>query len=608
MSEAPAPGFDGRAFVRTLAHNPGVYRMLDAQGTVLYVGKARDLQKRVGSYFMRPQLEPRIMMMVSRIAGVEVTVTRTEAEALLLENELIKSLKPRFNVLLRDDKSYPYIYVSTADEFPRMAFHRGARSAPGRYFGPFPNSYAVRESLNMLQKVFRVRQCEDSYFRARSRPCLQHQIGRCTAPCVGLVDTKTYGDDVRHLLMFLEGRTVAVIEEMVAAMDRASQALEFETAAQIRDRIAYMKQVQARQYVSPEEDNTDVLAVRLSDGLACVQAMFFRNGVSLGGRSFFPKVPPEADEGEVLEAFVSQYYAARPAPGVVLLSHAIENADLLASVLGERSGARVEIRHAQRGDRVKLIELALRTADQAIATERLSRETLTQRWTAVRELLGMPRELERIECFDISHTMGEATVAACVVFGPEGPVKAQYRRYNIEGVTGGDDFGAMRQALERRFRKVEGTAVNLPDLLLIDGGRGQVNAAIAALESAGVTGVEIVGIAKGPERKVGYEELVFGRDGHVLRPPAAHPGFRLLHQVRDEAHRFAITGHRARRQKARETSTLEQIPGVGARRRQLLLKHFGGLSGVVGAGVEELQQVKGIDRGLAERIYAALHG
>jgi excinuclease ABC subunit C len=601
----PQP-FDGKAYARTLGHTPGVYRMLDADAQVLYVGKAANLHKRVGSYFLKPQLEPRLAAMLARVAAIEVTVTRTEGEALLLENELIKSLKPRYNVLLRDDKSYPYIYLSGGEDYPRMAFHRGARSGKGRYFGPYPSAHSVRESLGLMQKLFRVRQCEDSYFRNRSRPCLQYQIGRCSAPCVGLVAAEDYARDVRHAAMFLDGQSTAVIDELVAGMERASAALEFERAATIRDQIATLKRMQERQYVSEAEDDADVLACRVADGIACVHALFFRNGVSLGGRSFFPRAPAGADAVEVLGAFVGQYYLDRPPPSLVLLSHAIEDQQMLAQLLGERRGRKVELRAAQRGERARLVEIAARNAEQAIATEAASQRTLGSRWSALATLLGLAEEPSRVECFDISHTMGEAPVASCVVFDRGGPVKAQYRRYNIAGITPGDDYAAMRQALERRFRRAQEEAGPLPDVLLIDGGRGQVHEALRVLADLGIDAVQVVGVAKGPDRKVGLEELLIGQ--RVLKPAASDSGFHLIHMIRDEAHRFAITGHRARRQKARETSRLEDIPGIGARRRAALLKHFGGLAGVARAGVDELSQVGGVSRELATRIYAALHG
>ncbi len=605
MTEA----FDGKAVAQALGAGPGVYRMLDDQGAVLYVGKASSLRKRVGSYFSRPQLQPRLMAMVSRIAAIETTVTRTEAEALLLENELIKSLKPRYNVLLRDDKSYPWIHLATDQEFPRLGFHRGARGRAGRYFGPFPSAHAVRESIDLLQKLFRVRQCEDSFFRGRSRPCLQHQIGRCTAPCVGLINHEEYARDVRHTAMFLDGRSTTVTGELAAEMDAASRALDFERAALLRDQIATLKQVQARQFVSTAEQEADVLGCAVGDGMACVHALFFRNGVSLGGRSFFPRAPADADATTVLGAFVSQHYIEHPAPHLVLLSHPIEDDELLSAALSERRGGRVELRHAQRGERARLVEMALRNAMQAIATQKLSRDTIEARWNSLATLLGLETPPARIECFDVSHIRGEATVASCVVFDRSGPVKAQYRRYNIDGVAPGDDYGAMRQALQRRFRRAQKEHGPIPDLLLIDGGRGQLAQAEAVLSELAVQGVAVVGVAKGPDRRPGLEELVLGGpSGRALRPREDDPGLHLVQWVRDEAHRFAITGHRARRQKTRDTSTLEGIAGIGVRRRSLLLRHFGGLAGVQGAGVEELAAVPGIDRALAARIYQALHG
>ncbi|MBP6692242.1 MAG: excinuclease ABC subunit UvrC [Xanthomonadales bacterium] len=600
--------FDGKAFVRTLATRPGVYRMLDAQAAVLYVGKAKDLRKRVGSYFLRPALQPRIAAMLQRVATVEVTVTRTEAEALLLENELIKSLKPRYNVLLRDDKSFPLIHLSGAEDYPRMGFHRGARSRGGRYFGPYPSTTAVRETLNLMQKLFRVRQCEDTYFRNRTRPCLQHQIGRCSAPCVGLVTPAQYQHDVRHATLFLDGQTTTVVDELAREMEVASTALEFERAATLRDRIANIKRIQARQYVSEAEEDADVLACRIEGNLACVHGLFFRNGVSLGGRSWFPRIPEGADEGEALSAFVAQYYLEHPAPSLVLVNRPVEEGEWLAGMFSERRGRKVEIRHAQRGERARLVEIAERNAEQAIATEAASKGTLRARWQGLADLLQLGAPPARVECFDISHTMGEATVASCVVFDAGGPVKSQYRRYNISGLAPGDDYGAMRQALARRFKRGQAEGGPLPDLLLVDGGKGQVAEARAVLADLGIDGVDVVGVAKGSSRKPGLEQLLLGAGGRVLTPPGDAPGLHLIQQIRDEAHRFAIGGHRQRRQRARDSSELEKIPGVGTRRRSALLRHFGGWAGVVEAGIDELARVPGIERALATRIYAALHG
>jgi excinuclease ABC subunit C len=599
--------FDAKSVLATLSSAPGVYRMLDAENAVLYVGKARSLKKRVSSYFNRPQLEPRIAAMVSRVRALETTVTRTEREALLLEAELIKSLKPKYNVLLRDDKSFPYIVLTLSHGFPRLGFHRGSKTNGERYFGPFPSAGAVRETLNLMQKLFRVRQCEDSYYRARSRPCLQHQIGRCTAPCVGLIDAEAYAADVRLASLFLEGRADRVLDELNQAMDKASAALEFEQAAAVRDRIQAVRAVQASQSLIDAEQDADVLGVRLAGGLACVHMLYFRNGLSLGGRSFYPRAPADASEAEVLGAFVSQYYAARPAPSRILLSAAIEDADFLAEALADQSGHRVEIRHAQRGARVKLVDLALRNADAALAAQRLGDAHRAERWAALARLLDMNPAPTRVECFDVSHSHGEATVASCVVFDPEGPVKAQYRRYNITGVAPGDDYAAMRQAIERRFRRAVEEGGVMPELLLIDGGRGQVAEALAALEALDVCGINVLGVAKGPSRKAGLEELVRA-DGRAFNAPPNDPGLHLIQQIRDEAHRFAITGHRGRRDRKRERSQLEEISGIGARRRQALLRHFGGLPGILNASIEDLARVDGIDRALAERVYASLHG
>ncbi len=602
-------GFDGKRFAKNLPNRPGVYRMLDADGQLLYVGKASSLKNRVGSYFVRPTPGHRIGMMLHKVASIEVTVTRSEGEALLLENELVKSGRPRYNVLLRDDKSFPYIHLSAGEDYPRMGFHRGARSGRGRYFGPFPDAGAVRTSLNAMQKLFRVRQCEDSVFRNRSRPCLQYQIGRCSAPCVGLVAVDDYARDVRHASMFLDGRRTDVLEELAGAMEAASAALAFEQAALIRDRIAALKHTQAKQFVVDVEEDADVIGVAVGRGQASVHVMTFRNGMSLGGRSFHPRLGDgEETAAEVLSAFIAQYYDERPAPPLVLLDQAIADQELLTAALTERVGRKVELRVPQRGNAVRLVESARRNAEIAGTQRSASREHQQQRVAALTELLELPAAPQRIECFDISHTQGEATVASCVVFDAEGPVKAQYRRFNIGGITAGDDYAAMAQALERRFRRGLEEGGELPDLLLIDGGRGQVAQAARALAELGVEeGVQIVGVAKGETRRAGLETLVLAGSGREIVADPGHPGLHLIQAVRDEAHRFAIRGHRARREKAREKSRLEDIEGVGPRRRQQLIRHFGGIAGVLRAGVEELSLVPGIHRELATRIYDALH-
>jgi len=613
MQSAQPQPFDGKAFVSTLTSSPGVYRHIDAAGELLYVGKAGNLRKRVGSYFLKPRMEPRIAAMVAQIARVEITVTRTEGEALLLESQLIKSLKPRYNILLRDDKSYPYIYLSDGEDYPRLAFHRGARNLPGRYFGPYPSTWAVRESLSLMQKLFKVRQCEDSYFRNRSRPCLQHQIGRCSAPCVGLISVEDYRNDVRHAQMFLEGRSDAVIDELADAMEQASKALQFERAAKLRDQVAALRQLQAQHHVQGASADMDVIACRIESGMACVSVLFFRNGISLGTRDFFPRLPLDAEPADVLAQFIAQYYLERPVPRELILGEPIADQEILADVLTQQAGHAVALKSSVRGERAQFLQMAERNAQASLTARLASRQTLGARFDDLRNVLKLPESPRRIECFDISHTMGEATVASCVVFGAEGPEKSHYRRFNIAGITPGDDYAAMHQALTRRFRKVAEGEGARPDVLLIDGGSGQVAQALDVLKELGVDGIVVVGVAKGPGRRAGEETLVLARmdsgsPGRELHPGSSSPALHLVAAVRDEAHRFAISGHRKRREKARERSVLEEVVGIGARRRSALLKAFGGLAGVESAGVEELMQVKGIDRGLAERIYASLHG
>jgi len=599
--------FDGKAFVRALTTSPGVYRMFGADDALLYVGKARSLKKRVGSYFLKPQLEPRIASMVSQIARMEVTLTRTEGEALLLEAQLIKSLKPRYNIMLRDDKSYPYIFVSE-DPFPRIVFHRGAKREKGRYFGPYPSAHAVRESIALMQRLFRIRNCENSYFRNRTRPCLQYQIGRCTAPCVAFIEAEEYAEDVRHAVMFLEGRNDAVLDDLSARMEAASVRQDYERAARLRDQVATLRSLQAHSYVQGASADMDVFACRVEAGVGCVSVLFFRNGISLGSRDHFPKLPFDATPDDVLGQFIAQYYLDQPAPAEVVCEREPADAAALAEVLSAQRGRAVALKWRVRGERARFVELAARNAEAALLTRLASRQTLHTRFEALRELLGLAETPHRLECFDISHTLGEETVASCVVFGPEGAQKQHYRRFNIRGITGGDDYAAMRQALERRFKSLTRGEGEAPDVLLIDGGKGQVAQALEVLRELGLAGIDVVGVAKGPSRRVGEETLVLGDSGRELEPGPDSPALHLIDAVRDEAHRFAITGHRKRREKARERGVLEDVPGIGASRRAALLKAFGGHAGVVAAGIEELCRVRGINRELAERIHAFLHG
>lgn len=601
------PCFDGKAFLKNLPQHPGVYRMLGAQGEVLYVGKARNLKKRVASYFRASGLPPKTAVLMAQVCDMEFTVTHTEGEALILENNLIKEHLPRYNVLLRDDKSYPYIYLSASDEFPRLALHRGARKARGRYFGPYPSGGAVRESLSLLQKLFPVRQCEESFYRNRSRPCLQYQIKRCTAPCVGFIDREAYQEDVRHAVLFLEGKSTEVIDELVERMDRAAAKQEYELAARYRDQIASLQKVQERQYVSGERGDLDVVACVVEGGVACVQVFFVRAGRNLGNKYFFPRIPAGLEPAEVIAAFLPQYYLDKPVPDEILLSHGMEDQALLAEVLGAQAGHGVQLRQRVRGERARWVAMALRNAEHTLHARLASKMGMQKRFEALQDALQLEQLPARMECFDISHTMGEATVASCVVFDQEGPLKSDYRRFNIEGITEGDDYAAMFQALKRRYTRLKKGEGKIPDLLFIDGGKGQLTQAREVLEELQVEGVTIVGIAKGPERRPGMETLFLSEQSRPFILPADSPALHLIQQIRDEAHRFAITGHRQRRARARTTSVLEEIPGMGPRRRQRLLKQFGGLREVASAGVEDLARVPGISPKLAQKIYDALH-
>ncbi len=606
MTLSTAPAFDGKAFAAHLSTAPGVYRMYAADDTLLYVGKARALRNRVGSYFNGAPKTTRIMSMLSQVARMDVTVTRSEAEALLLENQLIKSLSPRYNVSLRDDKTYPHVLL-TREEWPRIALHRGPRAVPGRYFGPYPGVTAVRETLNLMHKLFKLRNCEDSVFRNRSRPCLQYQIGRCSAPCVALVAEDDYAESVRRASLFLEGKSDQLTRELGTQMQAASEALEFEQAARLRDLVASLRSMQTRQYVDGRAADLDVLACATQGANACVMLLAFRDGRNMGTRPFYPRTNGEESAEEVLGAFVSQYYAEQTPPREILLDREIPDASLIESALSTSADYKVQLKWNVRGERAGYVELASRNAQITLVSELTSRSAQHARSEDLRQMLGLAEQVKRVECFDISHTMGEATVASCVVFDASGPVRSQYRRYNISGIEPGDDYAAMRQAIDRCFRRAVEEEGVLPDLLLIDGGAGQLAQAQAALADLGVEGVMLVGVAKGVERRAGHEALVLP-DGRELRPGAASPALQFIQQVRDEAHRFAITGHRGRRQKARMTSKLEDIPGIGPRRRASLLKHFGGLVGLKAAGEAEIAKVEGINDALAARIYANLHG
>lgn len=594
-----------REFLASLPTLPGVYRMIDASDAVLYVGKAKDLRKRVSSYFQKNDQSPRIKLMLKSVARIDTTVTRTEAEALLLENNLIKGLKPRFNILFRDDKSYPYLLL-TGHRYPRLAYFRGTPKKTDQAFGPYPNSYAVRESIQLLQKVFQLRSCEDTVFANRSRPCLLHQIRRCTAPCVQAIAPEAYARDVAEAAQLLRGEATALTETITAQMNAAAEQLDFETAAFLRDRLRMLATVREKQFVDTtgSEADADVVAVAEAGGVIAVNLTMIRGGRHLGDRSFYPQHSEGATPAEALEAFIAQHYPGHPVPPRLLVSEALDT-DMLETLLSDLAQKKISVHHRVTAQR--RVWLTMAQANARLSAERRSSERAnqSQRLAALADTLDLPA-LKRIECFDISHTMGEATIASNVVYEGDDLKKADYRRYNISGITPGDDYAAMRAALTKRFHKsVEENGV-LPDLLLIDGGKGQISSAVEAMAELGLSDVLLLGVAKGESRKPGLETLIFA-NGRELRLAKDHPGFHLIQQVRDEAHRFAITGHRAKRGKARMRSTLEDIPGIGPRRRKQLLEHFGGLQGVRDAGVDALASVNGISRELAETIYGALH-
>jgi excinuclease ABC subunit C len=601
--------FDHSQFLKSLTTRPGVYQMYDAEGRLLYVGKARNLRNRVGSYFRASGLTEKTMALVARIRDIQVTVTTTEVDALLLEHNLIKSHHPPYNILLRDDKSYPYIYLSSEDRFPRLSLHRGAKRRKGRYFGPYPSAAAVRESLHFLQRVFKVRQCEDSYFRNRSRPCLQYQIDRCTAPCVGLVDEVEYARQVDNTALFLQGKSPELIVRLADEMEQAAAELDYEKAAVSRDQLAQLQQVQASQGIEGVRGDLDIMAAEVAGGRACVQVLFVRGARVLGSKTYYP--PPKLAEspGEILEAFIPQYYlgGARPIPAEIIVNEAPEDAETLAEALSAYAERRVRVRSRVRQARSRWLKLATQTARANLDAHLAGQQSVLERLQALQETLRLPELPQRLECFDISHSAGEATVASCVVFDQGGPRKSDYRRFNIEGITPGDDYAAMQQALERRYRRIKRGEVAVPDILFIDGGKGQVAQARTVLEELQVTGVEVIGVAKGATRKAGFETLVHGGTGREQQLPSDDPALHLIQQIRDEAHRFAVTGHRTRRDKARQRSALEDIPGVGARRRRDLLRHFGSAQGVENASVEELKKISGISAKMAQQIYDHLH-
>jgi len=599
--------FDHKEYIAALPRRPGVYRMYGADQELLYVGKARSLKDRVGHYFLASNVDPKVQALVAQVSAIEVTVTNSDTEALLLEYNLIKAHRPRFNIVLKDDKSFPYIQLCDDHRFPRLAFYRGPRAAGTRYFGPFPNAGAVRDTLNQLQKLFRIRNCRDSFFANRSRPCLQHQIGRCSAPCVGLISREAYAQDMASAVKVLEGRSEEVTAELQAAMEAAAARLEFERAAQIRDQLAALQRVQSQQSMTAEgERDVDVFAIVGELGEFAVSVMLVRGGRNLGTTTYFPRAVL-AEPHEALASFIMQYYTGTDVPPEVLVGSRLEEMAPLAEALASRSGHPVGVRQPARGLAARWVELTRDNATQALRMRFQQKAGMDEMLADLAAELDLPEPPARLECFDISHTGGEGTVASCVVFGADGPLKKEYRRFNISGVTPGDDYAALRQALERRYKHVRAGEVPAPDVLLIDGGTGQISQVHEVLTELGFGDLTLVGVAKGPDRRPGQERLfVYGASAPVV-PEAHAPAARLIQRIRDEAHRFAITGHRRRRARRYNESVLEAVPGLGPAKRRALLRHFGGLQGVMRAGVADLTQVNGIGAALARSLYDHLH-
>ncbi|MCM2971194.1 excinuclease ABC subunit UvrC [Larsenimonas suaedae] len=603
--------FDAKTFLKTVSESPGVYRMFDEDSNVLYVGKAKRLKARLSSYFRNRGLNAKTQALVARIADIQVTITRSETEALILEQTLIKSYRPPYNILMRDDKSYPYVFVSDRHAYPALEFKRvRSRGNDGRYFGPYPSSGAVRESLNLMQKIFRIRNCEDSVFSNRSRPCLQYQIGRCTAPCVDYISKEDYQRDVEHAVMCLSGKSEQVTRQLEQDMETASQALEFEKAAFLRDQIGDLRSMQSQQSVETDSGHADIFALAERPGGSSISVLAVRDGRMLGARHFMPKNELGLSGGELLESFVSQYYLGQSheLPQEVLVTHALPGQQVLEQAFSEQAERRIRLTDQVRGYRAQWLTLARTNAEQHLTTQLSGQQQMDRRFEDLRNVLGLKVAPSRLECFDISHSHGEATVASCVVFETNGPVKSDYRRFNIEDIEAGDDYGAMKQALTRRYKRIQNKEAKKPDILVVDGGKGQLNMAREVFEELGVTGVILIGVAKGTTRKPGLETLFIETIDQSVVLDSTQPALHLIQHIRDESHRFAITGHRQRRDKTRRTSSLEEIAGVGPKRRRELLKFFGGLQGVRQATRDELIRVPGINAQLAEQIYLALHG
>ncbi len=602
--------FDSKSFLKTLTSRSGVYCMQDEQGKIIYVGKAKNLKKRVSSYFNRSQSDsPKTQVMIKQVDNIEVTVTHTENEALILENNLIKSYKPRYNILFRDDKSYPYLYLSTDHEYPHFRYHRGALKGNGKYFGPYPGAGSVRRTLNLIQKLFLIRSCEDSVFANRSRPCLQYQIKRCSASCVGYISKEDYQHDIELATLFLEGKNEKVIKALTDPMQRASDTLEFEVAARLRDQIRSLRNVQEKQHITTEGGDLDIITCAINGSQACIQLVFIRSGLNLGSRSYYPQHIEEQSESDLVKAFLTQFYLnkQKKIPPEILISHDFDEIDLIKNVITEKAGRKIKLKANVRGERAKWLAMAKENVELSLKQKIARNKSQHKRFEALQKLLSFNEPIERMECFDISHTHGEATVGSCVVFGQDGPINSKYRQFNIKNVKRGDDYAAMSQIIRRRYTRLVKEDARLPDLILIDGGKGQIGVAKKELYELQLTHIPILGVAKGPSRKPGLENLILALENKTIDCDSSSPALHVIQHIRDEAHRFAITAHRQRRKKKRSRSKLEEIEGIGNKRRQNLIKHFGGIQGVAKAGVDDLAMVPGINKSLAQKIYETFH-
>ena len=604
--------FNSKKFVGSLTSRPGIYCMKNNNDKVIYIGKAKNLKKRVSSYFNRADSAPiKTQVMMKQVDNIDVTITETESEALILENNLIKEYKPKYNIIFRDDKSYPYIYLTTTHKFPRFNYYRGSLKGKGKYFGPFPSAGSVKKTLNLIQKLFLIRSCEDSVFANRSRPCLQYQIKRCSAPCVNYITKEDYQSDIDNAVLFIEGKKEKIIKTLTEPMQIAADELDYEKAAKLRDQIRSVREIQEKQYAGGKVNDVDIVVCAKNNNQACIQLSFIRSGLNLGSRKYYPRHIEEQSESDLIQAFLSQFYLnnkkLKKYPAEILVSHDIDEKALVETVIYEKFKQNIKIKYKVRGERAKWLSIAKENATLDLRQKLAINENLTKRYKALQDLLGFAEPIEKMECFDISHMQGESTVGSCVVFGKNGAIKEQYRKFNIENITKGDDYAATSQIIRRRYMRLIKENNILPDLILIDGGKGQINVVKKELDELQLSHILILGIAKGPSRKAGMENLILSIDNEIIECDSASPALHLIQHIRDEAHRFAIMAHRQKRKKKRSRSILEEIEGIGNKRRQLLIRHFGGLQGVSNASINELTKVSGINKNLAKKIYETIH-